>query len=125
VDDQLRTVGRQARTMLMQAAADQWKVKLSTCARRRASCSARRQEALLRPARRGRRRSCPCRRRSTLKAAKDFKVIGKPTRRLDSADKVSGKAMFGLDVQRKNLHTAWWRIRRSSARRRRRSTPTR
>ncbi len=41
-----------------------------------------------------------------LKEASQFTLIGKPTRRLDSAAKVSGKATFGLDVQRENLHTA-------------------
>ena len=33
-----------------------------------------------------------------LKDPKDFKVIGKPTRRLDTPDKVNGAAQFGLDV---------------------------
>ena len=34
-----------------------------------------------------------------LKDPKDFRLVGKPTRRLDTPDKVSGKAVFGLDVQ--------------------------
>jgi isoquinoline 1-oxidoreductase beta subunit len=42
----------------------------------------------------------------TLKQPKDFKVIGKPTRRLDSLEKINGRAQFGLDVKRPNLHTA-------------------
>ncbi len=29
----------------------------------------------------------------------DFRIVGKPTRRLDTPDKVNGKAVFGLDVQ--------------------------
>jgi isoquinoline 1-oxidoreductase beta subunit len=33
-----------------------------------------------------------------LKDPKDFKLIGKATKRLDSPDKVNGKAIFGLDV---------------------------
>ncbi len=33
-----------------------------------------------------------------LKDPKDFKLIGKPTRRLDTPDKVNGAAQFGLDV---------------------------
>ncbi|CAN5655439.1 xanthine dehydrogenase family protein molybdopterin-binding subunit [soil metagenome] len=33
-----------------------------------------------------------------LKEPKDFKLIGKPTRRLDTPDKVNGAAQFGLDV---------------------------
>ena len=34
-----------------------------------------------------------------LKDPKDFKLIGKPTRRLDTPAKVNGSAQFGLDVQ--------------------------
>ncbi len=34
-----------------------------------------------------------------LKDPKDFSLIGKPTKRLDTPDKVNGKAVFGLDVQ--------------------------
>jgi len=33
-----------------------------------------------------------------LKDPKDFKLIGKPTRRLDTPDKINGTAQFGLDV---------------------------
>ncbi|MBA3354862.1 MAG: xanthine dehydrogenase family protein molybdopterin-binding subunit [Pyrinomonadaceae bacterium] len=33
-----------------------------------------------------------------LKDPKDFKLIGKPTRRLDTPDKVNGAAQFGLDI---------------------------
>ena len=104
--DQLRTVGAQARTMLMQAAADQWKVKLADV---RAD-----KGFVLGPG--GKKLSygqlaeaaarVPVPQNVALKDPKDFKLIGKPTKRLDSADKVTGKAQFGLDVQRKNLHTA-------------------
>ncbi|MGH8324145.1 MAG: molybdopterin cofactor-binding domain-containing protein, partial [Steroidobacteraceae bacterium] len=33
-----------------------------------------------------------------LKAPKDFKLIGKPLKRLDTPDKVNGKAMYGIDA---------------------------
>src|SRR6185436_8620159 len=33
-----------------------------------------------------------------LKAVKDFKLIGKPLKRLDTPEKVSGKAQFGIDA---------------------------
>jgi isoquinoline 1-oxidoreductase beta subunit len=35
----------------------------------------------------------------TLKDPKDFKLIGKPTKRLDTPEKVNGTGVFGLDVQ--------------------------
>lgn len=41
-----------------------------------------------------------------LKEAKDWKVIGKPTNRLDTPEKISGRAKFGMDVQFDGLMTA-------------------
>jgi isoquinoline 1-oxidoreductase beta subunit len=41
-----------------------------------------------------------------LKNPKDFKLIGKPTRRLDTPAKVNGSAQFGLDVQVPGMMTA-------------------
>ena len=34
----------------------------------------------------------------TVKNPKDFKLVGKPTKRLDTPDKTNGKAIFGIDV---------------------------
>jgi isoquinoline 1-oxidoreductase beta subunit len=42
----------------------------------------------------------------TLKEAKDWKLIGKPTKRLDSPEKITGRAKFGMDVQFDGLLTA-------------------
>jgi len=104
--DQLRTVGAQARAMLMQAAANQWNVKPSEVRAEKGF--------VVGPG--GKRLSygqlaeaagrLPVPGDVSLKEPKDFRVIGKATRRLDSMDKSTGKAQFGLDVQRKNLHTA-------------------
>ena len=41
-----------------------------------------------------------------LKNRKDWKILGKPTRRLDSPEKVIGKAGFGIDVRFPGLRTA-------------------
>lgn len=41
-----------------------------------------------------------------LKDPKDFRLIGKPTRRLDTPDKVSGKTIFSLDVSLPGMLTA-------------------
>ena len=57
------------------------------------------QRARLRRARRRGRRSCRRRATVTLKDPKDWKLIGKPTRRLDTPEKITGKAQFGIDVQ--------------------------
>src|SRR5262249_7193820 len=45
-------------------------------------------------------------RKVKLKDPKDFRIVGKPTRRLDTPDKVSGKAVFGIDVQLPGLLVA-------------------
>ena len=42
----------------------------------------------------------------TLKDPKDWKIIGKPTKRLDSPEKITGRAQFGMDVQFEGLLTA-------------------
>ncbi len=41
-----------------------------------------------------------------LKDPKDWKVIGHPTKRLDSPEKIDGTAKFGMDVQFPGLRTA-------------------
>ena len=41
-----------------------------------------------------------------LKDPKDWKLIGKPTKRLDTPEKITGKAQFGMDVQFEGLLTA-------------------
>ncbi|HET7427070.1 MAG TPA: xanthine dehydrogenase family protein molybdopterin-binding subunit [Gemmatimonadales bacterium] len=41
-----------------------------------------------------------------LKDAKDWKILGKPTRRLDTPEKITGKAVFGIDVALDGMLTA-------------------
>lgn len=41
-----------------------------------------------------------------LKEPKDWKIIGKPTHRLDTPEKITGRAQFGMDVQFEGLRTA-------------------
>jgi isoquinoline 1-oxidoreductase beta subunit len=104
--DQLRLAGAQARTMLVEAAARQWKVKPEQChaekgyvvgpGRQRLSYGQLTQAAS----------RLPIPENVALKPASEFKRIGVSTRRLDSELKASGKALFGMDVQRKGLHTA-------------------
>jgi isoquinoline 1-oxidoreductase subunit beta len=42
----------------------------------------------------------------TLKDPKDWKIAGKPLRRLDTADKVNGKQVYGIDLKFPNMLTA-------------------
>src|SRR6266853_2465454 len=41
-----------------------------------------------------------------LKDPKDWKIAGKPVKRLDTADKVNGKQVFGIDLRFPNMLTA-------------------
>jgi isoquinoline 1-oxidoreductase beta subunit len=42
----------------------------------------------------------------TLKDPKDWKIIGKPTKRLDTPEKITGRAQYGIDVHFPGLLTA-------------------
>jgi isoquinoline 1-oxidoreductase beta subunit len=98
--DRVRKAGAAARAMLIAAAAAEWKVEPTAChtepghvihvasGRRVAYGKLAEKAADLQPPQ-----------QVKLKDPKDFRLVGKPTRRLDTPDKVNGKAVFGLDVQ--------------------------
>ncbi len=98
----LRKAGAAARSMLVEAAAQSWDVDAS-------SCRAEKGEVIHEPT--GRKLSygalvdkaatlpAPAADKIALKAPKDFKLIGTPAKRLDTPDKVNGKAQFGIDVK--------------------------
>jgi isoquinoline 1-oxidoreductase beta subunit len=102
-----RKAGATARIMLIAAAAQYWKVEpqslraengfvIHAASNRRASFgSLADTAATLTPP-----KDVP------LKDPKDFKLIGKSTRRLDTPAKVNGSAQFGLDVQIPGMMTA-------------------
>ena len=97
--EKLRKAGAQARVMLTAAAAQRWQVPAAQC---RAEDG-----AILGPQGRKARYGelanaaarLPVPKDVPLKAQKDFRLIGKPLARLDTAAKVDGSAEFGLDVQ--------------------------
>ncbi|KVC60169.1 aldehyde dehydrogenase [Burkholderia stagnalis] len=96
----MRRAGATARTLLVGAAAKQWNVDP-------AACRAENGEVLHPPS--GRRASygqladaaakLPVPKDVALKKPADFKLVGKPVKRLDSPEKVDGTAQFGLDVR--------------------------
>jgi isoquinoline 1-oxidoreductase beta subunit len=96
--ERLRKAGAAAREMLIAAAAETWKVDPKTCraenghvlsgAGQRASFGSLAAKAS---------RLTPPQ-DVALKDPKDFKIVGKATKRLDTPDKTNGKAIFGLDV---------------------------
>jgi len=105
--ERYRKMGALARTMLVAAAAQQWKVAAASCqvekgvvlhratGQRATYGSLANAAAQLTP---------PA--EVKLKDAKSFTLIGKPTRRLDTPSKTNGSAQFGLDVSLPGMLTA-------------------
>jgi isoquinoline 1-oxidoreductase beta subunit len=95
----LRTAGASARAMLVQAAAQQWQVDPASCTTANSevmhSGSGRKLSygALVDAANA---QTQP--KDVALKEPKDFVLIGKPLKRLDTPDKVNGKAIYGIDA---------------------------
>ncbi len=103
--DQLRTAGALARELLVAAAAARFGVKAADCRVENGSVV------------HGERRvrfgdvaaaaaKLPMPANVKLKDAKDWTIIGKPTRRLDSLAKTTGTAEFGIDVKRPDMAVA-------------------
>ncbi|SEK67660.1 isoquinoline 1-oxidoreductase, beta subunit [Roseateles sp. YR242] len=94
----VRQAGAAARQMLVAAAAQQWKVPAESLRTERGH--------VIGPA--GKKASygslvasaatMPVPDKPALKDRKDFRIMGKPTKRLDSAAKINGTAKFGIDA---------------------------
>ena len=103
----LRQAGATARLMLIQAAAKHWRVPIGTCHAQRGevihAASGRRLTygALAAAA-----AALPVPAAPPLKAAKDFRLIGRATPRRDTPEKVDGSALFGIDVRPPNSKVA-------------------
>ncbi|MGA2020588.1 MAG: xanthine dehydrogenase family protein molybdopterin-binding subunit [Candidatus Sulfotelmatobacter sp.] len=102
---QFREAGAAARAMLIAAAAQQWNVAASDCRTESG--------AVLNGARKltyGQLASAAAKltppEHVQLKDPKDFKLIGKPIKRLDTPEKLNGSAVFGIDVKLPGMLTA-------------------
>jgi isoquinoline 1-oxidoreductase beta subunit len=105
--ERFRKAGATARVMLIAAAAQNWNVD---------AASLKAEKSFVIHATSGRRASygsladmaakIPPPKDVPLKDPKDYKIIGKPTRRLDTPAKVDGSAQFGIDVQVPGMLTA-------------------
>jgi isoquinoline 1-oxidoreductase beta subunit len=103
--EQYRELGARARAMLIAAAAQQWKVDPASCATslgvvtsgaNRATYGELAQAAMAQPV--------PA--QVKLKDPAQFRIVGKPTPRLDAASKLHGDGVFGLDVKLKDMKVA-------------------
>jgi isoquinoline 1-oxidoreductase beta subunit len=102
--DYVRKGGAAARMMLIQAAANEWKVPASECTAANSVITHKASNrtttygkvaaaaALIEPP-----TNIP------LKDPKDWKLIGKSVKRLDTLDKTTGKMMYGIDVKRPGM----------------------
>jgi isoquinoline 1-oxidoreductase beta subunit len=103
--DRYRYAGALAREMLIQAAAEQWKVDPSACrAETGFVVSGDKRLSFGKLAAAAQKRTPPAAVR--LKDPKDWKIVGRPTKRLDSPEKVTGRAQFGMDVRLPGMLTA-------------------
>jgi len=100
-----RQVGAMARDMLVRAAAAEWKVDPSTCRAENGFVVAGGKKVSFGKLAQAAQKLTPPT-DVKLKDAKDWKIIGKPTKRLDSPEKVTGKAQFGIDVRLPGMLTA-------------------
>lgn len=103
----LRKAGATARAMLVGAAAAGWHADPATL---RTESGVVHDDANGRSAPYGtladRAASIPPPKEPTLKDAKSFRLIGKPLKRVDTPDKVNGKAQYGIDVMLPNMKFA-------------------
>jgi isoquinoline 1-oxidoreductase beta subunit len=96
----LRRAGAVARSLLVAAAADTWKVEAVTCrAERGAVIHTPTGRKLGYGALADVAATLPVPTKVDLKDPRDFKLIGTPAKRLDTPDKVNGKAVYGIDVK--------------------------
>ena len=105
--ERLRKAGATARTMLVKAAADIWKVDPASCQAEKGfviHSPTRRKISYGRLVEKASQMEPPP--NVPLKEPKDFKIIGKARRRIDTPDKTNGKAIFGIDAKVPGMLTA-------------------
>ncbi|HEY0478139.1 MAG TPA: xanthine dehydrogenase family protein molybdopterin-binding subunit [Kofleriaceae bacterium] len=103
--DRYRTVGAMAKDMLIRAAAARWKVSPASCRAANGVVTSGKNELsygkLAEAA-----MKLPPPKTVKLKDPKEWKLIGTPVRRIDTPEKITGKAQFGIDVQFPGLRVA-------------------
>ncbi len=98
----LRKAGAAARTMLLQAAADQWKVpvgELSVANGVIAHAASKRTISYGKVAAAAAKLTPPDPKDIKLKDPKTWTIAGKPLKRLDTADKLNGSKLYAIDVK--------------------------
>jgi isoquinoline 1-oxidoreductase subunit beta len=95
----LREAGASARAMLVQAAAQQWQVDPASCTTANGEVTHKESGRKLSYGALATAASSQAPPKDVaLKDPKDFALIGRPLKRLDTPDKVNGKAVYGIDA---------------------------
>ncbi|WP_438043912.1 molybdopterin cofactor-binding domain-containing protein [Sorangium sp. So ce128] len=103
--ERYRTVGAMARDMLLRAAAARWKVSPAACTAANGVVTHGKDKLTYgQLAEEAMKLAPPA--KVKLKDPKDWKLIGTLVRRIDTPEKITGKAQFGLDVHFPGLRTA-------------------
>lgn len=105
--EQFRKAGAAARAMLIAAAAQQWNVDAASCATSAGKVlhsASGRSLTYAELAESAAKLTPPA--QVALKDPKDFKLIGKSIKRLDTVEKVDGSGVFGIDVKLPGMLTA-------------------
>jgi isoquinoline 1-oxidoreductase beta subunit len=105
--ERLRKAGATARAMLVKAAAEFWKVDPASCRAEKGFVihnPTRKKISYGRLVEKASQMEPP--KDVSLKEPKNFRIIGKPRRRLDTPEKTNGKAMFGIDARVPGMLTA-------------------
>ncbi|MET3844613.1 molybdopterin cofactor-binding domain-containing protein [Bradyrhizobium sp. OAE829] len=100
--DYVRKGGATARMMLVQAAANEWKVPVSECTAANSTIThtpSGKKTTYGKVVEAAAKLSPPADADVKLKDPKDWKIAGKGVLRLDTADKTTGKMMYGIDVK--------------------------
>ena len=105
--DRYRQAGAMARTLLVQAAAARFKVPVAEIRTEKGEVIVGGQRVRYGDlADAAGKLTAPDPKTLTLKDSKTWTIIGKPTRRLDTPEKITGRAQYGMDVQFEGLKTA-------------------
>jgi len=100
--DYVRRGGAAARMMLLQAAADEWKVpvsEVSVASGVITHAGSSRKTTYGKVAAAAAKLTPPDPKNITLKNPKDWKIAGRPMKRLDTADKLNGSQVYAIDVK--------------------------
>jgi len=104
--ERLSGAGATARLMLVQAAAQTWKIKPESCRAENGAVLGPAGQRLGYGELAARAAKLPTPEKVALKDPKHYNLLGKPMHRIDSPAKIAGSAIFGIDVQVPGMLTA-------------------